>query len=146
MNLFRCAMVCAALLLAGCSFIDGVSVRIRPDKAGIFRSQLEAYLRSKGFTSGGSRDDGGFALEIQHRSGAEPRIGLFAECYTTDGSVRFFVGKGNTHEFSRDEIALVDDCVAFLVANSPMILDGSASDSSTSSPARSAFYAHIKKA
>ena len=145
-HLARIGFVSALLLLGGCSFIDGVRVELRADSFEALKAEVVPFLQSKGFTSEAPINR--FNTSFSRRSGSADvsQRSLFANFYSDGETYFFFVGKGNTHEFSDDEVRVMDECAAFLAECAELIVAGSASKRGTSLNAREKFYAKIKKA
>lgn len=128
-----------ALVLAGCSFRDGIYVIVRSEAALMMNRESAAWLRTRGFEITPSQDDSGYSA-IRNRT-----IGLHASFHVFDGKTSLFIGKGNSREFSADEIALMKEFALWLVSHAEWIEVGSASRASTPSEVRGAFYEKIKK-
>lgn len=140
----RILLAAIALLFSGCSFRDGIYVVIRSQDATHVKEELHAWVAARGFQIlEQGQPEGGFFFT---RPGPEEgRIGLSAYFQSSDGRHAFFIGKGNSRRFSEEEIAILDDCAAWLASRSDSIERGFASKASTTGEARRKFYEKIKK-
>jgi hypothetical protein len=134
------ALIAVALVLAGCSYRDGIYVIVRSSAASAMKSDSAAWLRARGFEIIPSQDDSGYSA-IRDKT-----IGLHASFHVFEGKTSLFIGKGNSREFSADETTFMKEFALWLVAHADQIESGHASKASTSAEIREAFYAKIKKA
>jgi hypothetical protein len=143
-KLFGILFVAVALLLSGCSFRDGIYVVFRSQDATHMKTELHDWVAARGFQMREqSQPEEGFFFT---RPGPEEgRIGLFASFQSSDGRNAFFIGKGNSRKFTEEEVAILDECAAWLASRSDSIERGFASKSSTTGEARRKFYEKIKK-
>ena len=54
----------ALLLLAGCSYVDGVNVVVRRESEEMFKQQVETFIRAKGFGPVRPLEKGGLVLSL----------------------------------------------------------------------------------
>ncbi len=140
MRLHILTALSAALFLVGCSFRDGIYVIVHSSAASVMKIESAAWLRARGFEDTPSQDGSGYFVA------RDKTIGLFASFHVYEGKTSLFIGKGNSREFSAEEIALMKDFALWLAAHADRIEAGSASRASTSTEVREMFYAKIKKA
>jgi hypothetical protein len=125
-------------LLAGCTMIDGVFVKVQPGSFEELKKELIPFLIAKDFTQEAP-------VSPSNLTFARPRPGLYANFYSDGKDFHFFVGKAPS-KFSPAEISFLDECAALLTRHPEFIVSGSLSKDATSESARERFYAHIKKA
>lgn len=144
-RILQSLIIAALLLLAGCSYINGVNVVVRRESAEAFKEQVEGFIRAKGFGPVRHLEGGGFVFVFTPGPDNGPQRGLYTSFFREGDSFRFFVGKANNHSFSAQDKKVVGELIDFLVQHSAMILSGSVSHASSTDEARAAFHAKFKK-
>jgi hypothetical protein len=145
MNLVRTLTFVFAVLLSGCSYMDGVRVRVRPEHTDSFTKAMEAFLRSKGFQAH-KPIPAGFVFHYYVDLDGDARY-LLNGAYRQESEAapgHFFIGKGNTSKFSAAERQIIAECIDLLVEQADAIHSGSASRASSPAAARAKFAAAIK--